>query len=83
VSRVIEDFGLPVNPVTPTLSYYDMTIRQGINDKFDLTLIVNNLLDAKPKRTPNGYFDQGGVDTTWYGPIIFGRSYTVQARVVF
>ncbi len=83
VSRVIEDFGLPVNPVTPTLSYYDMTIRQGINDKFDLTLIVNNLLDAKAKRTPNGYFDQGGVDTTWYGPIIFGRSYTVQARVVF
>lgn len=83
VSRVIEDFGLPVNPVTPTLSYYDLQVRQGINDKFDLTLIVNNLLDAKPKRTPNGYFDQGGVDTTWYGPIIFGRSYTVQARVVF
>ncbi len=83
VSRVQEDFGLPVNPITPTLSYYDLSIRQGVTDKFELTLIVNNLLDAKAKRTPNGYFDQGGVDTTWYGPIIFGRSYTVSARARF
>jgi outer membrane receptor protein involved in Fe transport len=83
VSRVTEDFGLPVNPVTPTLSYFDLQIRQGITDKFDLTFIVNNVLDAKAKRTPNGYFDQGGVDTTWYAPIIFGRSYTIAARARF
>ncbi len=83
VSRVEEDFGLPINPVTPTLSYYDLTLRQGVGEKFDFTFIVNNVLDAKAKRTPNGYFDQGGVDTTWYGPIIFGRSYTVQARARF
>ena len=58
-------------------------MRQGVGEKFDFTFIVNNLLNAKAKRTPNGYFDQGGVDTTWYGPIIFGRSYTVQARARF
>lgn len=83
ISEVEEDWGLPVNPITPDLSYYDLSIRQGITDKFDLTLIVNNLFDAKPKRTPNGYNDQGGVDTTWYGPIIFGRSYAVSARARF
>ncbi len=83
IAEVEEDWGLPVNPVTPNLSYFDLSVRQGITDKFDFTFIVNNVLNAKAKRTPNGYNDQGGVDTTWYGPIIFGRSYTVSARARF
>lgn len=85
LSQVEEDFGNEPdpNPVTPALSYFDLSVSQKINDNFQLTAIVNNVLGAKPKRTPNGQFDQGGIDTTWYGPLILGRYFSLSAKAKF
>ncbi len=84
LSEVEEDFGNePLNPVTPALSYFDLSLSQEIGDNFQLTGIINNVFGAKPKRTPNGQFDQGGIDTTWYGPLVLGRYFTIAAKAKF
>jgi iron complex outermembrane recepter protein len=83
LSSVEEDFGLTLNPVTPALSYFDLSVSQEIGDNFQLTGIINNVLGAKPKRTPNGAFDQGGIDTTYYGPLVLGRYFSISAKAKF
>ncbi len=83
LSTVEEDWGLAINPKTPALSYFDLSLSQKIGDNFQLTGIVQNALGAKPKRTVNGAFDQGGLDTTWYGPLILGRTFSLSAKAKF
>jgi len=83
LSSVEEDWGLALNPKTPALSYFDLSLSQKIGDNFQLTGVVQNALGAKPKRTPNGFNDQGGVDTTWYGPLILGRTFSLSAKAKF
>ncbi|MES2905354.1 MAG: hypothetical protein V4696_14315, partial [Pseudomonadota bacterium] len=69
------------NPTRPALSYFDLSLRKKIGDNFELTGIVSNLFDAKPKRTPGGIGDQGGIDTTFYGPLINGRYFRIAGKV--
>ncbi len=82
LSELEEDQGLgDNNPTRPALSYFDLSLRKKIGANFELTGIVSNVFDAKPKRTPGGIGDQGGIDTTFYGPLINGRYFRVAAKV--
>ncbi len=68
------------NPVLPALSYFDLSLRKSIGDNFELTGILQNVFNAKPKHTPAG--DSGfRVNASYYNPIILGRYFTVQAKV--
>jgi outer membrane receptor protein involved in Fe transport len=68
------------NPVLPSLSYFDLSLRKSIGNNFELTGILNNVFGAKPKQTPAG--DSGfRVNATYYNPIILGRYFTIQAKV--
>ena len=90
-SKLEEDQGLDfsqddppgpnLNPSRPALSYFDLSLRKRIGANFELTGIVSNVLNAKPKRTPGGLGDQGGVDTTYYNPLLNGRYFRIAAKV--
>lgn len=80
---VMEDWGANPNPYTPALSYFDLSVKKEIIKDFEVTFIAQNLFNQKPVRTPNGYFDQGGLDTTWYSNIILGRTFTLSGKVRF
>ena len=69
------------NPTRPALSYFDLSLRKRIGANFELTGIVSNLFNAKPKRTPGGIGDQGGLDTTYYNPLLNGRYFRIAAKV--
>ena len=91
LAKLEEDVGLSrdgeeggfgnTNPDRPALSYFDLSLRKRIGANFELTGIVSNLFDAKPKRTPGGIGDQGGIDTTYYNPLINGRYFRIAAKV--
>lgn len=87
LSELEEDQGLEdtdfgnTNPIRPALSYFDLSLRKSIGDNFELTGIVSNLFNAKPKSTPAGIGDQGGIDTTYYNPLINGRYFRIQGKV--
>lgn len=83
VDSVEEDWDEVPNPRTPALSYFDLSIKKEILKDFDVTFVAQNLFNQKPVRTPNGYYDQGGVDTTWFNPVILGRTYTLSGKVRF
>ncbi len=81
-SKVEEDVGLGGgNPTRPALSYFDLSLRKRIGSNFELTGIVSNVLNAKAKVTVGGFGDQGGVDTTYYNPVILGRYFRMSAKV--
>lgn len=82
-ASVEEDWDEVPNPQTPALSYFDLSLKQVVAKSFEVTAIVQNLFNQKPVRTPNGYSDQGGVDTAWYNNIILGRTYTISGKVRF
>ncbi len=82
-ASVEEDWDETPNPQTPALSTFDLSLRQVVAKSFEVTAIVQNLFEQKPVRTPNGYFDQGGVDTAWYNNIILGRTFTISGKVRF
>ena len=79
LSSTVDYFGAANDGTLPALSYFDLSLRKKIGSNFELTGIVNNLFNAKYKKTPNG--DQGLVETTYYNPIILGRYFTIAAKV--
>jgi outer membrane receptor protein involved in Fe transport len=81
LSETEEAFGDEAgNPVLPSLSYFDLSLRKSIGNNFELTGIMNNVFNAKPKQTPAG--DSGFlVNAAYYNPIILGRYFTIQAKV--
>ena len=87
-SKLEEDVGLGnlpgfgnTNPTRPALSYFDLSLRKKIGSNFELTGIVSNILNAKARVTVGGLGDQGGVDTTYYNPVILGRYFRISAKV--
>jgi iron complex outermembrane receptor protein len=74
------DFG-NTNPTRPALSYFDLSLRKKIGDNFELTGIISNLFNARPKSTPAGIGDQGGIDTTYYNPLLNGRYFRIAGKV--
>jgi iron complex outermembrane receptor protein len=89
LGKLEEDVGLDLtdlglnntNPTRPALSYFNLSLRKKIGDNFELTGIVDNLFNAKPKRTVGGLGDQGGLDTTYYNPLLNGRYFRISAKV--
>ena len=69
------------NPTRPALSYFDLSLRKKIGDNFELTGIVSNVLNAKARASVGGFGDQGGVDTTYYNPVILGRYFRISGKV--
>ncbi len=76
----LTDFGNQ-NPTRPALSYFDLSMRKKIGDNFELTGIVSNVFNAKARVTVGGFADQGGVDTTYYNPVILGRYFRLSGKV--
>lgn len=68
-------------PKVPALSYFDLSLRKKIGSNFELTGIVQNLFDAKAKKTVGGFFAEGGTDVSYFNPIILGRNFTIAAKV--
>ena len=79
LSRTKEAFS-GKQPILPALSYFDLSLRKKIGDNLELTGIMNNVFNAKPKATPAG--DAGfRVNATYFNPIILGRYFTIAAKV--
>ena len=68
-------------PDVPGLSYFDLSLRKKIGNNFELTGIVDNLFNQKAKKTVGGILAEGGVDVSYFNPIILGRYFTVSAKV--
>ncbi|MCL6683616.1 TonB-dependent receptor plug domain-containing protein [Sphingomonas alba] len=80
LSETVEAFGDEHDPRLPALSYFDLSLRKSIGNNFELTGIIQNLFDAKPKQTPAG--DSGfRVNAAYYNPVILGRYFTIQGKV--
>lgn len=67
----------------PDLHLVNLSIRWNIDDHFELTGIVNNLLDKYPPQTATGNFEQANTNINFYDAYALGRNFTVQARVRF
>jgi hypothetical protein len=48
-----------------------------------LTGIVQNLFNQKAEKSPSGYAAEGGVDISYWNPVILGRFFTIQGKVKF
>lgn len=70
-------------PRVPDLNTFDLNIRVSPADNFDLTFIVQNLLDEYAPQTATGVLDQANTNAAFFTPLIFGRTFTAQARVRF
>ena len=70
-----------LDPDTPGLSYFDLSLRKSIGNNFELTGIVQNLFNQKAKKTASGFFAEGGVDASYWNPVILGRMFTIQGKV--
>ena len=79
LSSTIDYVGAANDGKLPALSYFDLSLRKKIGSNFEMTAIVQNVFNAKYKKTVNG--DQGGVETAYYNPIILGRYFTISAKV--
>ncbi|MEP7316400.1 MAG: TonB-dependent receptor, partial [Sphingomicrobium sp.] len=75
------DIGDDCAPKVPGLSYFDLSLRKKIGDNFELTGIVQNLFNAKARKTVGGYNAEGGVDVSYFTPVILGRYFTIAAKV--
>lgn len=67
----------------PDLSYYDLSVRFQVSERFELTAIVNNVLDDYPTQTVGGTFEQANANVSFFSPLILGRSFSIQGRVRF
>ena len=67
----------------PDLNLINLSLRYQFNDHFELTGIVNNLLDKFPKPTITGVLEQASTNINFYDPYALGRNYPVQARIRF
>jgi outer membrane receptor protein involved in Fe transport len=69
----------------PAVSYFDFTTRFNVNEHFDLTLTVNNILDKKPPIVGNTAgstsANSGNTFPALYDPL--GRRITAGARIKF
>lgn len=70
-------------PRVPDLNVVNLSLRYRVTDNFDITGIVNNVLDETPPQTAVGTFEQSNTNVSFYSPLIFGRNYSLQARVRF
>lgn len=68
---------------TQDLSYFDLSLRWQVSDRFEFTGIVNNILDQRPEQTISGIFEQSNTNASFLSPIILGRSFSMQARLRF
>jgi len=69
------------SPDIKGLSYFDLSLRKAIGDNFELTGIVQNMFNQKAEKTVGGVFAEGGMDVSYWNPIILGRTFTIQGRV--
>lgn len=65
----------------PDLNLLNLSLRWRATDNFELTAIVDNLLDKFPKQTATGFFEQANTNINFYDPYALGRTWTIQARV--
>ncbi|MFL6727036.1 MAG: TonB-dependent receptor domain-containing protein [Sphingomicrobium sp.] len=69
----------------PAVSYFDFATRFNVNEHFDLTFTVRNLLDKKPPIIGNtagtAAFNSGNTYPSTYDPL--GRSFAAGARIKF
>lgn len=69
--------------ITPTLSYFDLTLSKKLGDHFSITGIAQNIFNQEPKATPIGFLDQANIDSTRYSNIVLGRTYKISATFKF
>ena len=70
-----------ISPDVDGLNYFDLSLRKSIGNNFELTGIVQNLFNQKAKSTVGGVFAEGGVDVSYWNPVILGRMFTIQGKV--
>ncbi len=68
-------------PEVGGLSYFDLSLRKKIGSNFELTGNIQNLFNAKAKRTVAGFGGEGGTDVAYYNPVILGRYFTISGKV--
>jgi outer membrane receptor protein involved in Fe transport len=67
----------------PDLHLVNLSLRAQVSDKFEITGIVNNLLNKYPPQTLTGTFEQANTNISFYDAYALGRNYTIQARIKF
>ena len=67
----------------PDLNLLSASLRWRATENFELTTIVNNLLDKYPPQTTTGVFEQANTNISFYDGYALGRTWTVQARIKF
>ena len=65
------------------LALVNMSFRWRAAENFELTAIVNNVLDKYPPQTTTGIFEQANTNISFYDGYALGRNWTLQARVKF
>ena len=67
----------------PDLHLVNLSLRYNVSDHFELTGIINNLLNFYPPQTATGFFEQANTNINFYDAYALGRNFTIQARVRF
>ena len=67
----------------PDLHLVNASVRFDVTEGFELTAIVNNLLDKYPPQTTTGVFEQANTNINFYDPYALGRNFTIQGRIKF
>ncbi|WP_186456964.1 TonB-dependent receptor plug domain-containing protein [Sphingomonas suaedae] len=65
----------------PDLHLVNLSLRYAVTDNFEITGIVNNLLDKFPPQTAGGYFEQANTNINFYDAYALGRNFTFQAKI--
>ncbi|MFL9841269.1 TonB-dependent receptor [Sphingomonas sp. ST-64] len=65
----------------PDLNLVNLSLRYAVTDNFELTGIVNNLLDKFPPQTAGGFFEQANTNINFYDSYALGRNFTFQAKI--
>ena len=65
------------------LNLVNLSLRVRVSDAFEITGIVDNLLDKLPPRTITGQQEAANTNISFYDSYAIGRTYSVQARVRF
>lgn len=63
------------------LNLVNLSLRWKATENFELTAIVNNVLDKYPPQTTTGVFEQANTNINFYDPYALGRTWTMQARI--
>ncbi len=67
----------------PDLHLVNASVRFDVTEGFELTAIVNNILDKYPPQTTTGIFEQANTNINFYDPYALGRNFTIQGRIKF